>query len=93
MTTVAPPVSTVKRIFQNNIITISLLIVTALFSSGATFATMNTRVSANETAIVDIKKDQMIDRAEFKSQLQRIEDKVDELNRYLRDTPKGVWSK
>lgn len=75
----------VKKFLTNNIISIVLVLITSIFSSGATYSSVQSQIKDNAAQItaVNLRVDET--KTDITIRLDRIENKVDEIDRYLRE--------
>jgi hypothetical protein len=84
-----------KQLFRESWFSITILVISALFTSGMTYAKVRTEIIQNQLNIETVNKNledfkvnqieqHHDDRIDINQRLDTIESKIDEINRYLR---------
>lgn len=81
MTTV---INALQRWFYSNIGAILIWLISVLFIAGAAWSNFNTRLTTVEAASITTEQHRVDDRTEILNELKRMNNKVDEINIYLR---------
>lgn len=75
----------VKQFLKDGWLTIILMIVTAIFTSGATYSSMRGEIKVNAADIQEVKTDinNRLDKIDHRFDI--LEEKIDSIDRYLRE--------